>query len=283
MEEYYFLFGLAILWTFFATIQDLKTREVANWITFSLIGFALTYRGFYALLYHDFAFFYLGVLGCLIFVALAFMFYYGRVFAGGDAKLLMGIGAILPFTGVLQFALWSALFLFLLFFSGACYSVFYSLLLVTRNYASFKRSFKQKLHTFRLILLLAAVCAMVVLLALGLHTLGIVSALFVFGIPILYAYLKSLEETCMIKLTSPDKLTEGDWLEKEVRLGKRLISRSVHGLTLEEIGLLRKAKKKVYIKEGIPFVPAFFIALVFTALFFLILRLDFQTIFWFLF
>ena len=61
-------------------------------------------------------------------------------------------------------------------------------------------------------------------------------------------------------MVSPKNLTEGDWLERDVKIGRSVIKRSVHGLSLEDIKRLRKAKKRVLIKEGIPFTPAFLAA-----------------------
>src|SRR3989338_6014136 len=98
MEEYYFLFVLTFLFTLFASIQDLKKREVANWLNFSFIAFALTYRAFYSLATKNFQFFLFGILGFAIFFILAHALYYSKAFAGGDAKLLMGFGVILPYT-----------------------------------------------------------------------------------------------------------------------------------------------------------------------------------------
>ena len=66
----------------------------------------------------------------------------------------------------------------------------------------------------------------------------------------------------MIKNRDPWKLTEGDWLERDVKIGRKVIKKSVHGLSLKEIRILRKAKKKVLIKEGVPFTPAFLFAFV---------------------
>ena len=67
-------------------------------------------------------------------------------------------------------------------------------------------------------------------------------------------------------------LEEGDWLEKDIKAGNKWIRRSVHGLSLEDIRLLRKYGKKPLIKEGIPFVPAFFITLIVMVFFFLSAR-----------
>ena len=65
----------------------------------------------------------------------------------------------------------------------------------------------------------------------------------------------------MVKLIGPRRLTEGDWLDRDVKVGRHLIRANVHGLSAKDIEKLRKAGKKVWIKEGIPFVPTFLIAL----------------------
>ena len=66
----------------------------------------------------------------------------------------------------------------------------------------------------------------------------------------------------MLKLVSPGKLIEGDWLKDDVNVGKRVIKKTVHGLSREDIKFLKKAKKKVWIGGGVPFTPAFLIALI---------------------
>mgnify|MGYP001614646475 FL=1 len=118
MEEYYFLFLLGLLWCIFATVQDLRKREIANWLNFSMIIFALAYRAFYSIEARDGGdFFLFGLGGFGIFFLLANLLYYGRAFAGGDAKLLMGFGALLPFESINDLLFVSAGFILLLFFS----------------------------------------------------------------------------------------------------------------------------------------------------------------------
>src|SRR3989338_7504633 len=89
-----FLLLFAFAYLVIASISDLKKREVANWLSFSLIIFVIAYRLFYALLFNNFMFLVYGLLGLGIFIGLAYAFYYARVFAGGDAKLLMGLGGV---------------------------------------------------------------------------------------------------------------------------------------------------------------------------------------------
>jgi len=66
----------------------------------------------------------------------------------------------------------------------------------------------------------------------------------------------------MIKLVSAQVLTEGDWLERDVVVNGKKIKKNFSGLTYEEILLLRKHGKKVWVKTGVPFAPAFLIALI---------------------
>ena len=130
MQELYFLFILTGFWILFATIQDFRTREISNWLNFSLIAFVLSYRAFYSILNNDWRFFVFGILGVLIFVILGYGFYYSRVMAGGDVKLLMGIGGIFPFVDFVSYLTNMGIFVLLLFGVGSIYSMIYSAYLI---------------------------------------------------------------------------------------------------------------------------------------------------------
>ena len=90
---------LAVTWLVFASIHDLKKRIVPNWLSFSLIIFALGFRFFYSLFNENFSFFLQGLIGLGIFFIIGNLLYYGRMFAGGDAKLMIALGPILGFSG----------------------------------------------------------------------------------------------------------------------------------------------------------------------------------------
>src|SRR3989338_6840080 len=98
MIEIIFLATLALIFILFAVVADFKYRIVPNWLNFSLIIFAFAFRFFYSLFNSDFNFFYQGLIGFGIFFALGNALYYGRMFAGGDAKLMMALGVIIPFS-----------------------------------------------------------------------------------------------------------------------------------------------------------------------------------------
>ena len=101
MYESLFLIILAFIWLIVASVLDFKTREIPNWLNFSLITFALAFRALFSIVESEPLFFVYGVLGFAMFFILANIFYYARIIAGGDAKLLMGLGAVLPLSQVL--------------------------------------------------------------------------------------------------------------------------------------------------------------------------------------
>ncbi len=268
MYVYYFLFVFALIWVIAAIICDMKKREVPNWVNFSLIAFALAYKLFYSIFTENYTFFLFGIIGFIAFLIVANLFYYTKLFAGGDTKLLIGIGCILPFGSFSNLLTYSLEFIFLLFFFGAIYSLVYSIFLVIKNKKQFLFELKKQFSTKKMLIFIPSFCAVVMFVILP-STL--ILAIFIILMSILYLYFKSLD-ICMIKLIEPENLTEGDWLEKEIRIKGRLIAKSVHGLSLEDIKLIRNAKKRVYIKEGIPFTPAFLLALLFMVFFYPILE-----------
>ena len=79
-------------------------------------------------------------------------------------------------------------------------------------------------------------------------------------LPYFYLYAKAVDESCMIKKTGTKNLVEGDWLYKDVKIGKKTIKAKWDGLNRNEINLLKKSNKKVLVRQGIAFVPVFLIA-----------------------
>lgn len=273
MNEVIFLLGLGLLWIIFASIQDIRKREVANWLNFSLVVFALGFRYFYCLFSDQgFGFFYQGLIGLGIFFALGNILYYGRMFAGGDAKLMIALGTILPLTGsfitnVKIFAIFFVLFLF----SGMLYGLFFSLYLMFRHFKAFRKEFvkrfkpnKKTIYSFGLLGIL------IMLFGFFYGILFFVFGICLFVFPYLYLFAKSIDEVCMVKRTQTRDLTEGDWLYKNLRIGKRLIRKDWDGLDTKDIKLIKQKKIRfVVVKQGIPFVPAFLISfLVFIYLWF---------------
>ncbi len=272
MSEYLFLYLISLVAIIFAVVQDLRTREIANWLTFSLISFVLAYRAIYSIASKDFMFFIYGLFGVLLFIGLGYLFYYSRVFAGGDAKLLFGLGGIFPYSSLMDYIYYGFGFIILLFTSGVIYTLIYSSFLIRKNYPNFRKSFLEQINKKKYFFIFSFLLGIVVYLSKSAYdstNIILFFTVFIFLSPLLFAYVRAIEKSCMVQLVSPQKLTEGDWLEREVSVKGKTISKKFSGLTFEEIVLLRKFGKKVLIKNGVPFAPAFLFAFL---AFFLFLR-----------
>src|SRR3989344_6317008 len=104
-EPNLFLFGFGIFWIIGAILQDLHRREVDNVWNFSLIGIALAYRLAMSIFMGDYLFFLMGLFGLGAGLILGNLFYYLRLFAGGDAKLLIALSVVLPLSSHLRIIL----------------------------------------------------------------------------------------------------------------------------------------------------------------------------------
>ncbi len=261
-----FLVILGIVWIFFAMFEDLKKREIANWLNLSLIVFALGFRFFYGLFFglengEGFMFLYQGLLGFGVFFLIGNLFYYGKVFAGGDANLMIALGAVIPFSlDLFENISIGVLFLLLFLLWGSIYGIIWSIYLGIKNRNKFKKEFLERVRKSKKILY---VCVLIGILFLGLSFLEtslIALAIFVFILPYFWFLAKSIDEVSMVKRVKPGKLTIGDWLYKDVRVNGRLIKANWDGLSEKDINLLKKKNKLVKVRYGIPYAPVFFLA-----------------------
>jgi len=255
---------LGLVWIILAVVQDLKSREVANWLNFSLIIFALAVRLFYSVFTNNYDYILFGIFGLAVFFVLGHLFYYIRVFAGGDAKLMIALGTIIPFANSFyENILVFFIFTIALLVAGALYSIIYSGVLVLQNQRVFQREFRKlfdKNKGLIMITFLIAVFLILFPLFTGYNQLLIICVL-IFVFPYFYIYLKAVENACLVKKVSVKELTIGDWLVKDVQVGNKVISSSWEGLSESDLNYIKKKyKKKVLIKNGIPFTPSFLIA-----------------------
>jgi len=262
MIEVIFLIALALIWLVFASLQDLKKREVSDWLNFSLIIFALGFRFFYCLFSaENLVFFYQGLIGLGIFFILGNLLYYGRMFAGGDAKLMIALGAVLPFSrDFLTNLNLFILFFFVFLFVGAVYSLGMSVTLSLGNFSKCKKEFFRRLKNNQKLFYVPMVFGLFLMILGFIQCLLFVLGLLIFILPSFYFYAKAIDETCMIKKIKTSKLTEGDWLYKKIKIGKEAINPNWNGLSKEEVKSIQKKYKVVLIRQGIPFTPVFLIS-----------------------
>ncbi|MFZ5955640.1 MAG: prepilin peptidase [Nanoarchaeota archaeon] len=251
-----FLIGLII-----ASLQDLKRREVDNWLNILLIFSSFAFIFLKAVFNWDYSIvIYAGFSLMLLFI-ISNLFYYGRVFAGGDAKLLFAMSAFFIGASCIETAKNIGVFIVLLLISGGLWGLAYSLFLF---FNKFEKTGKEFLKIFnnsslKIIFFLGIFCLPLIFLDI----LFLVPVLLLILWPILFCFAKSVENIGMIKETETKKLVEGDWIIDNIKVNGKVIKPNWEGLNSSEIKLLKKYKRKIKVKDGIPFVPGFLIAFLF--------------------
>lgn len=266
------LLTIGLIGLIIASFSDIKTKEVPDWLNYSLIISGITLRLFYSLLNKQWYFFNYGLIGFGSMSLLGGLMYYTKQWGGGDTKLLMAMGTIFATPPkFLNLKLDSVPFLAILFINimiaGAIYGIIYSIILAIKHKKEFMKEFKKQIKTKRKKIRLGLIFAIFLLILaffidyFPIKILLYILTLFTATYPYLWLFVKSVENTCMYKYISPLKLTEGDWIAEPIMINKKEIWGPKNlGIEKEQINKVIKAKiKKVKIKEGIAFVPSFLI------------------------
>lgn len=255
---WFFLIGLIV-----ASMQDLKRREVDNWLNLFLMFGGLAFISYTAILSGETSLiFQAGFMVVVLFVVMN-LFYYGRVFAGGDAKLLFALTSFFISSAFLVTLANLGVFLLLLMFAGSLYGISFSIFLYFQSPKEVNRKMKEVFASapIRIGFFSGVLFSIFFFIDLSFLFIGVFAIVF----SLLYVFAKGLELVSMTRFVSGKELREGDWLAEDVKVGGKVIHAAWEGLTLEEIKILSK-QKKVKIKEGIPFVPSFLIAFIAYAL-----------------
>lgn len=269
---------LALLALIFATITDLKVKEVPDWLSYSLIFSAFSIRLIASITYTNYLYFLYAILGFAAMFLLGTVFYYSKQWGGGDTKLLIGLGVVFAtkpfFTPETKFP-FLAILLFNILIIGAFYGLFWTFILIAKHWDRFKIRFKVKLRDEKVKLVEKIIAAVIIVNILLIFTLQDNFTRFTIiilnGLLIIYLYLwiavKAIETLSMYKKISPEKLVEGDWVAKNVYKRKELIYERNSGISKEDIQKIKDANiEQVTIKEGIPFVPPFLIGTILSIL-----------------
>ncbi|HLD15513.1 MAG TPA: A24 family peptidase [Candidatus Nanoarchaeia archaeon] len=265
------LVSIGFLGLFIASWIDLKIREVPDFISYSMIFSGFIIRLIHALVYSDWYYFVDGLVGFAIMFIFANMMYYGRQWGGGDSKLLMGLGIL--FATKPYFIQTKMIFLVYLLINilviGALYGIIWSIVLALKHRHAFmkesrklfsEKSIKRKLVMFTFFAVVVFSFFLATFSSKLRILLGFLTIL-VAVYPYFYVLIKAVENVCMYKEISVSKLTEGDWIVNKTLKKKYNISEI--GIEKAQIELIKKSKlKSVTVKEGIPFVPCFFLGFI---------------------
>ena len=253
-----FLFWLFLVGIVVGSLQDLARREVDNWLNFFLLASGAGYLVFASIFEMSWSFVLLGLMSFVIMVLLGNLFYYGRVFAGGDAKLLIAMFALFVGATWIVTLVNIGMFVLFLMLAGSLYGFAWGFGLYFMNFKEVNKKMRElvKNKFFRY-----GIFAGIILFVFSyVDWLFLFLSLFVFLFVLLFIFAKALEKASMIKMVGVKDLREGDWLVDNVRVGKKVIKADWEGVSKNDLILLRKLKKKVKIKQGIAFVPAILIA-----------------------
>ena len=272
------LITITIIALIIATITDIKTHEIPDYLTYSLIFTGLIIKLIYSLLSYNLNYILYGTIGLISMYLIGSLFYYTKQLGGGDIKLLTGLGITITTPTFIQTQIPFLLILFLnIIIIGAIYGFIFGIILAIKHRKKFilqlKKLFKIKLFKkLELIIFLLSLIFIILIFQTQENKLKILF-LIIFILSNLYipSWLisKAIETTAMYKLILTKNLKEGDWLIKPITKNKKILLKpKTTGLTKQDIKLLLKNKiKKVLIKEGIPFVPAIALATILTLIY----------------
>jgi len=281
---FWIIASISIIALVIASITDIKKREVPDFLNFSLIGIGLAIGLTLSILNWSIWPFLTSIEGLVAGYLIAALMYYTGQWGGGDAKMLMGLGALqgVAFLGPQSFIVNKTYPLFFtiiitIFIAGAIYSIFYLIGLLILHWKEYKKALRKKLQEKNVKKQKWIALAIIIISFIGTIIFKnkeiqiLISAFGILVILGLYAsiMIKTAEKILMIKKISVNKLVEGDWIFKDVIVnGKLICGPKTLGVEEKHIKELKKLKvKNVYIKEGVPFIPGFLLGYILILIF----------------
>lgn len=245
-----FTFLLALAFTGFAGIYDLKTSNVHEEVPVLMMAFGIFYWLIFSFINSDLSFVIASVSTGIVFSALAFLLYKAKVWGDGDAFILASLGFCLP-SGTFQLITpfsetlpYTAYFIISLFLIGGIYSISYILL-----YGAFRKKirsdFRAEFNRHRA-LYLGSVLG-------GILASFYVPFFFLMGfMPVLYTYAKVVEKGMRRKIPA-----------KDLREDDVLADGDIKGVGAEKLEALKKKKGFVEVQDGVRFTIVFPLTLIF--------------------
>jgi len=268
----------ALLVMTIASITDFQKREVADMINYGLFFSAIALRLIYSAITLNPMIILEGFIGFLVTLIIALTMFYAGQWGGGDSKMIMGLGILFglnisPFSGFLIANSLLVSFIVNAFIAGSLFGLVWSLIVAFRDRKRFVKAWKKTSSKIKKIkYAFIAISLLILILSIFADEMRIaliLLAVFLIGTIYLFMFAKSVEKGSMVKMLPPSKITEGDWINKDVmHNGKYICGPKDLGISKQQIALLKKHKiKKIPVKIGIPFIPSFLIGFIITLVF----------------
>lgn len=265
----------AAIGLFAASIFDIRSREIPDWLNFSMLTFGLGASLIFSISLSNYFIILFSVIGAAVGWLLGYLFYKANQWGGGDAKALIAIGSLMGFNFQSSFPLFIT-FVINILVVGAFIGFFFTFVYAVHDRKMFRKNFKKLLTTKKILRIrrvIIIVCFILLVSAIfvknPLSFFFVVFSATIFFLFYFVMYTRVVEKTSMHKTIPMSKLTEGDWVLQDVKYGKRVLCKTKDCINKRQLELLQKYKKNssVVIKLGMPFLPSFFIAFILTLLF----------------
>lgn len=261
---------IILLGLVYASYTDLRTREVPDILNYTLIASGVLIASVASVFLQTITPLYHSVAGLIVGYLLGALMFYTGQWGGGDAKMLMAVGAFQGFAvgQLISGSIPLLLTVFLSFlFVGAIYSLFYVAGLIITNWRLVVEEFHRR-FTASQIMLLRVGSASVILLVAGLFVvipstaerwLFLVILLFIVLSYVMFLFGKIVEQSVLVKSVPLKDVTVGDWIVEDVHVdGKRVCGPKDLGISKQQIDTLKRHSVcAVKVKYGIPFIPGF--------------------------
>lgn len=266
---------IAVILLIIGSYTDLRTREVPDYINYGAMFFGAGIHILYAIIISN----YMPLLECaagfLAGLAVGLLMFYTGQWGGGDSKMIMALGAIIGVQFTFSPIPLLLIFFVYMMFAGAGYGVIWSVFIAISKRKIFLKQWRKEAKDPLIAKMRYVILAIFAIIVIGIiftqdTITRIILFLMIFMIGLLfytYLFVKAVE-VCMFKIVKPSELTEGDWIVNDIRYnGKYITGPKDLGISKVNIAKLVKLQKqgkmkKVLIKNGIPFVPSFLIAMV---------------------
>ena len=93
---YILLAAIALIALIIASISDIKTKEIPDYLSYSALALALFIRLIYSLLTGNYILIIYALIAALLAYLIGLLMFYARIWGGGDVKLLIALSVYLP-------------------------------------------------------------------------------------------------------------------------------------------------------------------------------------------